>query len=573
MGTNAPTDDGLVEASRRGDLDAFGQLVARYQDVVCAVSFSSTGDRALSEDVAQETFVAAWKKLDRVRHGSLRPWLCAIARNLGRKARRRTRREQPFESDDDIAAATNPFDDLARADSERIVRDALSRLPAKYREVLVLFYRENQSVRDVAQALGIAEDAVMQRLSRGRRYLADGVTELVERSLRGDARPRRDLVAAVLATIAAIAIPSRVDASPLKGSTMKVVIAASVLVAAGATAYFVHGSSKPSAIAAAPKASPALHYGEGAARRPQLGPTAPLHPMVARAATVDDLTLLPPDAEFVVGADMTRIRSSALWTMFASPALTNGTGTKQFQTDCGFDPISSLSSVTLGFKHVGAGQNMSGSVVLHGLPKAKVFPCIEKIDARYVAEASSDMPKFQLDKQSDVMLISVDGGQMAMTFIDDVTALLVFGPDATKDGIARIAARRNDKGAAGYSELIGEINTDDALWLAVNDGSSMLAEINDKLAGETAVRFHGLYGSIDLTDGIVVNAGGRTGSPELVAKLVKDVQAKLDGHADLVQKFQQLDVDADGGDVIVSVAMSTPQLLAMFSGDAKVTIE
>ena len=71
------TDAELVEASRRGERDAFGLLVTRYQDVVCAVSYSSTGDWSLSEDVAQDTFVAAWRQLGQLREiVRLRPWLC-----------------------------------------------------------------------------------------------------------------------------------------------------------------------------------------------------------------------------------------------------------------------------------------------------------------------------------------------------------------------------------------------------------------------------------------------------------------------------------------------------------------
>ncbi len=246
MGAIGKTDVELVEASRRGERAAFGHLVARYQDVVCAVSYGSTGDRALGEDVAQETFIAAWRQLDQLRETArLRPWLCGIARNLARKARRRTRREEL--SDAEIPAiGANPFDHAVQAETERVVRDALARIPAAYREVLVLYYREGQSIRDVADALGLTEAAVMQRLSRGRRYLADSVTDLVERSLKGT-RPRRDLVAGVLAAIAAIALPSsRVDASPttVKGSTMlKIAIVASVLAAGGTGAYVMHASS------------------------------------------------------------------------------------------------------------------------------------------------------------------------------------------------------------------------------------------------------------------------------------------------------------------------------------------
>src|SRR5262249_50309719 len=104
------SDAELLEASRRGEHAAFGTLVERYQDLVSAVSYSRTRDQALSEDVAQETFLAAWRQLDQLREpGRLRAWLCGIARNLARKARRRTDREAPVEAPQAIAV-DNPFD-------------------------------------------------------------------------------------------------------------------------------------------------------------------------------------------------------------------------------------------------------------------------------------------------------------------------------------------------------------------------------------------------------------------------------------------------------------------------------
>jgi len=564
MGTS--TDHELVEASRRGELAAFGELVARYQDVVCAVSYSSTGDRALSEDVAQETFVAAWRRLDRVRAGKLRPWLCAIARNLGRKARRRTRHEQPIE-DAQIAAGTNPFDDLVRADSERIVRDALARVPEKYREVLVLYYRDNQSIRDVAETLGISDDAVTQRLSRGRRYLADGLSAIVESSLRGT-RPRRDLVAAVLATVAAIVLPSRVDAHPLKakGSTMlKVALVTSALVAAGTTVYLVkgHDTTQAAPAAAARATTTPLHYGSGTARRPALGPTATIRPSPGRAATVDDLALLPADADLVVGIDMARIQRSPLWQQLVAPAIAREADLASFETECGFDPIASLGSVTVGMK--GMFGNMTGAIVIHGFAKAKVFPCIERQSKKH----PDNRKAVRID--GDVLLVSRDGvDHAAMTFLDDTTALLVIGADANKDGIAKVAALRGAPPASSaYSDMIREINTDDAVWLAVGEGSPLLDRMNAKAAGHTAIQLHGFYGSVDFADGLVINAGARTGSPELVAKLVADVQRKLDEHAasgDLSQRFEQLDINADGGDVIVSLAMTPVQLFALIGG-------
>ena len=280
MGQIAKSDAELVEASRRGERDAFGQLVSRYQDVVCAVSYSSTGNWALSEDVAQDTFIAAWRQLGQLREtGRLRSWLCGIARNLARKARQKSDRET--EVDDSLPAPDrDPFDATAQAEVDRVVREALARIPDTYRETLVLYYCENRSVRDVATTLGIAEDAAMQRLSRGRRYLAEGVNELVERSLRST-RGRKDISAAVVA-----ALPHVEPVPVSEGSTMwKIAIAALVVAAVGTTTVVAvtrnsddarpaaastnSAASQTPAAAAAPAAAPA-HRAAAAPSMPKL---------------------------------------------------------------------------------------------------------------------------------------------------------------------------------------------------------------------------------------------------------------------------------------------------------------
>jgi RNA polymerase sigma factor (sigma-70 family) len=247
--TMAVTDAELLEASKRGEHAAFGTIVERYQDVVCAVSYSRTRDQALSEDVAQETFLAAWRQLDQLREPNrLRSWLCGIAKNLARKARKRTARELPID-DPQLTATDNPFDAVSSAQAERVVGDALERVPETYRDVLVLYYREQKSIRDVARALGITEAAALQRLARGRQYLAEGVNALVEKSLR--ALPRKSLVVGVLAALPMI-VPSRVDASTHGGNMFtKIAIAATALAAAGTTAYVAKThSSTPAAPAA-----------------------------------------------------------------------------------------------------------------------------------------------------------------------------------------------------------------------------------------------------------------------------------------------------------------------------------
>lgn len=233
---SATTDAELIAASRGGDAAAFGKIVERYQRAVHAVSYSGTRDRALSDDVAQDTFVTAWRQLGALREIERLPaWLCGIARNLARAALRRRGREVALDDHDSISS-DSPFDAVSDHEAEQLVAAALTRLPEKYREPMVLFYCEGQSVKTVAQALGISEDTTHQRLSRGRQQLADGVSGLVEKTL-GRQRPRRDLVTAVVAAIAMVGGSSQVDASTTstKGSTMFKKIGAALIIAGAVT--------------------------------------------------------------------------------------------------------------------------------------------------------------------------------------------------------------------------------------------------------------------------------------------------------------------------------------------------
>jgi RNA polymerase sigma factor (sigma-70 family) len=233
----AGTDAELIAATRRGDRDAFAQIIERYQRVVHAVAFSGTRDRAMADDVTQDAFVIAWRRIEELRETTrLAAWLCGIARNLARDARRRHRREVVGEADE-IPCAGTPFHALSEAESDNIVATALGLVPDVYREPLVLYYYEERSVDDVARSLGISTATTNKRLSRGRRYLADHVAAVD----RGLARfgPRAGLAASVLAIIAVTVPASHVDASPVKGSTMNklslAAIATATVVGVGTT--------------------------------------------------------------------------------------------------------------------------------------------------------------------------------------------------------------------------------------------------------------------------------------------------------------------------------------------------
>jgi RNA polymerase sigma factor (sigma-70 family) len=221
------SDVQLLELSLRGDREAFGQLVARYQSLICSLAYSACGDLARSEDVAQETFLTAWRHLADLRERTkFKSWLCGIARNLinnslRRQARDGTRGPEPLESiPEPMSTMPSPRDQAISREEESIVWRTLAEIPETYREPLVLFYREQQSVAEVATALELSEDAVKQRLSRGRALLKEQVATLVETTLR-KTKPGKAFTIAVLVSLPAIvpqATAAGLAAGAAKGS-------------------------------------------------------------------------------------------------------------------------------------------------------------------------------------------------------------------------------------------------------------------------------------------------------------------------------------------------------------------
>lgn len=200
-------DANLVSETLSGDPEAFGRIVARYQSLICSLAYSATGSLSHSEDLAQETFLAAWSQLRQLREpGRLRSWLCGIARNKINNYLRREGREPLREATALDAAAESrspeplPVDHTISREEEHILWRALERIPANYREPLVLFYRENQSVEAVAEQLELSPDSVHQRLSRGRKLLAEEVAAFVEGAL-ARTNPGRTFTVGVLAAL------------------------------------------------------------------------------------------------------------------------------------------------------------------------------------------------------------------------------------------------------------------------------------------------------------------------------------------------------------------------------------
>jgi RNA polymerase sigma factor (sigma-70 family) len=227
ISTVETNDTSLVSQSLTGNREAFGQIVARYQTLICSLAYSATGSFSQSQDLAQETFVIAWKRLSELREpGKLRSWLCGILKNRVYKNYRQQGHEpvhaaETLEAAEELSSGELPPSEQAISREEEVILwRSLERIPDIYREPLILFYREHQSIETVAANLELSEDAVKQRLSRGRKLLQEEVLSFVEGTLERT-NPGKGFTLSILASLPAMTISGKaavLGATAAKGS-------------------------------------------------------------------------------------------------------------------------------------------------------------------------------------------------------------------------------------------------------------------------------------------------------------------------------------------------------------------
>ena len=185
-----------LPAATRGDAGAFGRIIVASQNTVTAVALAITRDVPASEDIAQEAFMSAWHNLPRLKNtSSFLPWLRQITRNLAhdhlRGLRNRPLGGEAAEIAIEHAAAPSgcPMQDALDHERDAIAADLISELPEDSREVLLLFYREGQSSKQVARLLGMSDAAVRKRLSRARQSVRDDLMTRFSEFARSTAPP------------------------------------------------------------------------------------------------------------------------------------------------------------------------------------------------------------------------------------------------------------------------------------------------------------------------------------------------------------------------------------------------
>jgi RNA polymerase sigma-70 factor (ECF subfamily) len=175
----APADATLVARAQDGDLDAFAELVRRHESRVRGVLVRLLDDDRDVEEAVQDTFVQAWRHLDRFRgEAQLFTWLYRIATNEA-FMRRRRKRPQTTELDEGTAQsdAAGPEAAAEAGDVRDFLLACIRELPFEYRAPLVLRDVEGLSNQEVADVLDISLAAAKSRIHRARMQIRAALDE------------------------------------------------------------------------------------------------------------------------------------------------------------------------------------------------------------------------------------------------------------------------------------------------------------------------------------------------------------------------------------------------------------
>jgi len=272
----------------------------------------------------------------------------------------------------------------------------------------------------------------------------------------------------------------------------------------------------------------------------------------AGAAASDDLSYLPVDSEVVLGINVGQVQQSSLWKQFVEPKLMAGEAQRkiaEWKTRCGFDPMTSIKSVSLGAKQAASGKP-DVVVVLHGLDKAKALDCADKSKDEVAKEGG------EITRDGDVVLVKDKRGEsMAVSFVNSSTAIMVRGENGTAAGVKAAAAGGSTlKSSPPFLEMYKKVNISDSLWVLIN------GKLLDK--SPLPIKARSIFGSFNVTDGLALDLRVQLDTPDAAT------QAASLGNSQAKQAQAYVDkaeFTSDGAELHAVVVMSSQKLQALIS--------
>ena len=174
----------LVQAAKMGDLNAFNEIVLGYQDQAFNLAYHILGNQNIAEDVSQDAFILAFKKIHQFRGGSFKAWLLKIVTNLCYSEIRTWKRNtfqglEQINSNGDTNESPewirdpkpSPEEEIESNEMREILDSTMNKLPSVYRTALSLVDIHAFNYREAASIMGISIGTVKSRLARGRTQL------------------------------------------------------------------------------------------------------------------------------------------------------------------------------------------------------------------------------------------------------------------------------------------------------------------------------------------------------------------------------------------------------------------
>ena len=258
----------------------------------------------------------------------------------------------------------------------------------------------------------------------------------------------------------------------------------------------------------------------------------------------------------MLGLNFAQLQQSALWKQFVQPMMMQGDTQKklaEFTALCGFDPMQAVKTMTVGMKGLddSGGQKPEGVIVAHGMDKAKMTTCIDKV------KASGKKGAEEITRDGDTFTVkSKDGDTVMFAFSSPSTAVIVIGPKATKDGIKTVMKGGSKLATSpAFLDMYKRTNTADTVWLLINGNSAAFNKL-----GAMGMKPKAVFGSINVTKDLTAALRLRLAS----ADEAKNMQKQL---APMVQQagamFDKLAVSSEAADLKINLSLSTQKLMAL----------
>lgn len=173
----------LIQRAKRGERDAFAELIEIYKDKIFQLAYRMVGNRQDAEDIAQETFLRVYANLHTYDENyKFSTWIYRIATNLcidrGRKKRPDFSLDEEVETGEGLdwysrlsSRDRTPEEKVVTQELQETVQDALSQLQPEYRSIMILRYIEDLSLQEISEIVKLPVTTIKTRIHRGREAL------------------------------------------------------------------------------------------------------------------------------------------------------------------------------------------------------------------------------------------------------------------------------------------------------------------------------------------------------------------------------------------------------------------